>query len=44
MIFAPHTTTSVSIVSDASNNALSTEASFITPPSTLCFLPRFEIR
>lgn len=32
-IFTPHTTTNVSIVKDANNNALSTEANFITPPS-----------
>ena len=31
-IFTPHTTTKVSIVSDASNNALSMEANLITPP------------
>ena len=32
-IFIPHTTTRVSIVKDANNNALSTEANFITLPS-----------
>ncbi len=44
MIFTPHTTTNVSIVSDANNNAISTEANFMTPPSTLCFLPRRDVR
>ena len=29
----PHTTTSVSMVNDATNNALSMEANLITPPS-----------
>jgi hypothetical protein len=32
-IFTPHTTTSVNIVNDATNNALSMEANLITPPS-----------
>src|SRR5262245_9824508 len=32
-IFTPHTTTNANIVNDATNNALSMEASFITPPS-----------
>ncbi len=32
-IFTPHTTTSVSIANDATNNALSMEANLITPPS-----------
>jgi len=31
-IFTPHTTTKVSIVTDASSNALSMEANLITPP------------
>ena len=41
-IFTPHTTTKVSIVTDANSNALSMEANLITPP--FASYPGYNVR